>query len=407
MTQQDFGSAAPAEEHAQAEPDLTRFNAESPKPNRTRLYASLAIVFVAILTALWVGGNAMSSKIHKLIEERKEQQAESKANNKDTTGGRKNLDLASNLPVEPEPPEQVDLIVPAATPIPLAGNGAAQAHAPSGYAESKAMPDAKPVRPSMMLVGSNDTEAQTIEAVTQAVSAANGNQPANSTTAKKRSNSVQEEGGDSITSALTKTPQVRAAKLGNRDYLLARGGDIPCVVQKQILSNIPGTTSCLITENIYSDNGAVLLVEKGSKAEGSYSQGLKVGDVRLAVVWERIKTTNGVVIDIDSPSTDAVGAAGVPGWVDNKWVERIGAAFLLSIIQDAVTLEASKNGAGNNGNGNPAYGNSQSNVTKMSEKVLDSTIGIAPTIIKNRGELINIAVNRDVWFDQVYALKQK
>lgn len=408
---QDYGSAAPAEDTTQAEPDLTRFNAEPPKPKRTRLYVSLAFIFMAILAALWVGGHAMSAKLGKIIDERRERQAESKAENKDSVAARKNLDLGkpSNLPVEAAATAPAEQIVPAAEPIPLAGNGKPQSHSPSGYQQTQAGIDTKPSRPSMMLGSDSDTtEAQTIQAVTQAINSANGGQTAQtSTTKKQRSASVQDEAGDSLTSALTKTPQVRAAKLGNRDFLLARGGDIPCVLQKQILSNIPGTTSCLITENIYSDNGAVLLMEKGSKVEGSYSQGLKVGDVRLAVMWERVKTTNGVVIDLDSPSTDSVGAAGVPGWVDNKWMERIGAAFLLSIIQDAVTLEASKSGAGNNGNGYPAYGNSQSNVTKMSEKVLDSTIGIAPTIIKNRGELINISVNRDVWFDQVYAVNQK
>lgn len=200
---------------------------------------------------------------------------------------------------------------------------------------------------------------------------------------------------------VTSTAQSSAAKLGDRSVLLARGAFIPCVLETDLNSNVPGPVSCVATGHVYSDDGRAVLIEKGSRIQGEYRNTLKQGDTRISVLWNRIKTPDGVVVDVDSPASDGTGAIGVEGVVDEHWMKRIGAAFLLSVVQDVVQANTSRQGSGG------TTINTNNNAKSVAEKVLDSTINIPPTLYKNRGERLMVMVNRDLWFDGVYALEKK
>lgn len=117
------------------------------------------------------------------------------------------------------------------------------------------------------------------------------------------------------------------------------------------------------------------------------------------MVWERIKTTDGFVIDVDSGAADGVGTMGVGGFIDNHWSERLGAALLLSLIDDAVDIAIARQ----RGSGGTVYGNSTARSSKnVSQKVLNATINIKPTLSANRGARLMIYVSKDLWFDDVY-----
>jgi hypothetical protein len=105
-----------------------------------------------------------------------------------------------------------------------------------------------------------------------------------------------------------------ATRLTSRAMVLARGAYIGCVLETQLISNIAGFVSCIVSDNVYSDDGHVLLIERGSHVTGEYRSDSRQGDTRLFVLWNRIKTVHGVLIDIDSPGGDAVGGQGLPGY---------------------------------------------------------------------------------------------
>lgn len=201
----------------------------------------------------------------------------------------------------------------------------------------------------------------------------------------------------------TSTNASWADKLGDRNMILAKGSFIDCVLQTRIDSTLPGMTACVITRNIFSDNGKVLLVERGSVVTGEYQSALKEGQNRLFVLWTRIKTPNGVIINLDSPGTDSLGGAGVGGKVNYHFWKRFGAAMLLSMIDDGFAALANSQADGNTYN----YGNTSSAASDMASKTLDSTIKIPPTLYKNQGERINIFVARDLNFGGVYALRPR
>ena len=193
-----------------------------------------------------------------------------------------------------------------------------------------------------------------------------------------------------------------AGILYNRDYLLAKGAYIDCVLNTSMNSTVAGMTKCTLTRNIYSDSGTTLLLERGSEVTGEYQASLKQGQSRLFVLWDRIKTPNGVVIDLASPATDSLGAGGVSGYVETHFWKRFGGAMMLSLVDDLATYAAT-----NGGNTVNNFESSSDSAESMATEALKSTIDIPPTFYKNQGERVGIVVARDLDFSTVYQLKAK
>jgi type IV secretion system protein VirB10 len=201
------------------------------------------------------------------------------------------------------------------------------------------------------------------------------------------------------------TPRATAAMLGNRSLILPKGTAFTCALKTKLVSATSGLVGCQVQRNVYSGDGRTLLIERGSHMDGEYrSTAVRPGTVRVPVLWTRIRTPNGVTVDIESPGTGALGESGIDGYVDNRWVERIGAAMLLSLIDDSVKLIAS-NQVGNGGDGTVVLSSTTSSPSKLAEKVLDSTINIPPLIYQNQGAIVGIYVARDVDFSSVYELQ--
>lgn len=203
----------------------------------------------------------------------------------------------------------------------------------------------------------------------------------------------------------TRTGTRKAGMIGNRNFLLAKGSFIDCALQTRLDSTVPGMTACVITRSIYSDNGKVLLIERGSTVTGEYRANMRQGMARIAVVWSRIKTPNGVIIPLDSPGTDPLGGAGVPGYIDNHFWQRFGGALMLSLVDDVASgLTQSGGGSG----GSQFNLNSTGDATQnMAAEALKSTINIPPTLYKNQGEQVGIYVARDLDFSSVYDVAAK
>jgi type IV secretion system protein VirB10 len=205
-------------------------------------------------------------------------------------------------------------------------------------------------------------------------------------------------------------PKVRATMLGNRNLILPKGRTIDCSLATRVVSEVSGMAECTVASNVYSDNGRVLLLERGSQASGEYVAAMAVGQRRLFVVWTRIKTPTGVVINLDSPASDALGAAGLPGYIDNRWVDRIGAAVMLSLVQDAIAYAAAHDARGGGyAYGAPQWGfdNTRQTGDRMVNTILQQTIAIKPTLYKNQGDRASIYIARDLDFESVYALRNR
>ncbi|WP_416799132.1 type IV secretion system protein VirB10 [Ciceribacter azotifigens] len=192
----------------------------------------------------------------------------------------------------------------------------------------------------------------------------------------------------------------RAGTLGNRNFIVAMGTAIPCVLETAMSSDQPGFTSCVMNRDVLSDNGRVVLMEKGTQFVGEYRGGLQRGQKRLFVLWNRAKTPNGVIVTLASPATDALGRAGVNGHVDTHWWERFGSALLLSIVGDATSYANSRL------QDSDVDAESTTSAGKQAAAIaVEQSINIPPTLNKHQGELVSIFVARDLDFSGVYGLR--
>ncbi|PLZ01768.1 type IV secretion system protein VirB10 [Burkholderia sp. WAC0059] len=212
------------------------------------------------------------------------------------------------------------------------------------------------------------------------------------------------QGDSPLAQALTPTatPRVRAGFLGNRSLVLAEGAKIDCAGDTAFDSTQAGISTCTVTKNVYSDDGRVVLIERGAQINSEYRSNLAPGQTRVFVLAARIKTPEGVTIEIDSPAADALGRMGMSGYVNNHWGQRIGAAMLLGITQDAIGYLATRGG---NSNGSVVFENTQEQGNDMASRVLDSTINIPPTLTQNQGAEFTIVLARDLDFSSVYTLE--
>ena len=201
------------------------------------------------------------------------------------------------------------------------------------------------------------------------------------------------------------TPKVAASMLGSRSLTLPKGTAFTCALKTKVISATSGLVGCQVQRNVFSDDGRVLLIERGSHLDGEYRiASVRPGTVRIPVLWTRIRTPLGVTVDIDSPGTGQLGESGIDGYVDNRWSERIGAAMLLSLIDDSVKLII-QNQANESNADTIVLPSTTANTSKLAEKVLESTINIPPLIYQNQGGIVGIYVARDVDFSSVYELQ--
>ena len=205
------------------------------------------------------------------------------------------------------------------------------------------------------------------------------------------------------------TTRVTASMLGNRSLTLPKGTAFICALKTKVISATSGLVGCQVQRNVFGDDGRVLLIERGSHLDGEYRvASVKPGTVRIPVVWTRIRTPVGVTVDIDSPGSGSLGESGIDGYVDNQWGERVGAALLLSLIDDSVQMviqDQASRGDSNGQAGTVVLPSTTANTNKLAEKVLDSTINIPPLIYQNQGGIVGIYVAHDVDFSSVYELR--
>jgi type IV secretion system protein VirB10 len=204
-------------------------------------------------------------------------------------------------------------------------------------------------------------------------------------------------------------PESTAKLLANPDALLVRGTYIRCILETRIITDIPGFTSCIVTEPVYSINGRRLLLPRGSKLLGKYDSS-GIGRGRVGVIWDRVVTPNGYDITMSSPGTDQLGGAGHPGQYDAHWPSRIATAMLISMISDLFKYEGEKQGPkgtvitpSGTAYETPYQSNTARTVQSMADQAISESANRKPTVTINQGTQLNVYVAQDVDFSNVLA----
>jgi type IV secretion system protein VirB10 len=197
------------------------------------------------------------------------------------------------------------------------------------------------------------------------------------------------------------TPAVQAQVLPTRRMLLPKGAFLDCTLETALDSTLPGMTTCILATDAFSADGSVVLLERGTKLVGETRGQVRQGSARVYVLWTEARTSKGVVVPLASPGTDELGRAGLAGRIDRHFMERFGAAILVSVIDGVVQAGlASQRGSGSTVVVDP------SGSKDIMTEILRSTIDIPPTVVKPQGDRIQVLVARDLDFRSVYELRQ-
>lgn len=188
---------------------------------------------------------------------------------------------------------------------------------------------------------------------------------------------------------------------------------IPCVLQTAINSELAGLVVCEVPIDILGSTGNVVLLDRGTKIVGQIQNGLLQGQDRVFVVWTRAETPDHVIVTLNSPGSDELGRAGLPGAVDNHFWDRFGGALMLTLVQgglQAGVIEAAGFSGGSSNSTSQQATNSflysaQSNGQSVAATALQNSINIPPTLTKNQGDTVSLIVAHDLDFSSVYKLQ--
>jgi type IV secretion system protein TrbI len=192
-------------------------------------------------------------------------------------------------------------------------------------------------------------------------------------------------------------------------YILRTGYVIPAILISAMDSELPGTITAQVAQNVYdTPTGNYLLIPQGARLVGAYSSNVAYGQSRIFVAWQRIVFPDGTALDIGAmPGTDAEGEAGFNDKTNNHFVRIFGSALLMSAITAGVTWSQDHN-QNNNGNSNRVSASDalsealgQELGMTMSE-MIRKNLSIAPTLKIRPGYRFNILVVKDVVLTHPY-----
>ena len=194
---------------------------------------------------------------------------------------------------------------------------------------------------------------------------------------------------------------VSAKQLPHPALTVPAGEMIPATLETAINSELAGMARAITTRDIYALSGNKLLIPKGSTLVGQFNSSISQGQSRVFVVWNRLQLTSGVIVTLNSPSSDQIGRSGqAADYIDRHFFERFGTGALLSVL--------GAYGATGGVNGHDEYNsmaqyrmNVAGSFQQAANQSLQQDMQTKPTLQVNQGAMINVFVAHDLDFYHV------
>lgn len=191
---------------------------------------------------------------------------------------------------------------------------------------------------------------------------------------------------------------VQAKQLPHPTLTIPAGEMIPATLETAINSELAGMARAVTARDIYALEGNKLLIPKGSTLVGQFNSAVNQGQNRIFVVWNRVQLSNGVIVSLASPSTDAIGRAGSGAdYIDRHFFERFGTGTLLSVLGAYSALGGVKSQDEYNSLSQYRM-NIANSLQQAGNQTFTQDLGTRPTLQVNQGTLINVFVAHDLDF---------
>lgn len=229
----------------------------------------------------------------------------------------------------------------------------------------------------------------TMTAATVASASSNGH-AAPEAPAPSRADAHSQRTQEFARSTSAETVPVATAQRIELHNRIAQGKTLAATLETAISSDLPGKLRAIVGRDVWSEDGQQRLILRGSRLIGDYRAGLAHGQTRVFVIWTRLLQPDGTDIALGSPGTDDLGRAGLSGQVDRHFVERFGAALLLSVIGSSAVIAQ---------DGNSVVIDTSRSAAGVANDMLADSADIPPTVTVAQGAPVQVFVSRDLVFE--------
>ncbi|AYG66099.1 TrbI/VirB10 family protein [Rhizobium sp. CCGE531] len=178
-------------------------------------------------------------------------------------------------------------------------------------------------------------------------------------------------------------------------FILQAGSVIAAALITGIKSDLPGSITAQVTENVYdSPTGAHLLIPQGARLIGQYDSQVAFGQSRVLLVWNRVVMPDGTSIVLERlQGADPQGFSGLEDEVDYHWAQLFKAAVLSTLLgvgtqigsddQESEIAQAIRESA-------------QGTASNVGQQIVSRQLNIQPTLTIRPGFPVRVIVNRDL-----------
>lgn len=181
------------------------------------------------------------------------------------------------------------------------------------------------------------------------------------------------------------------------EYTISAGSNIPCALISGINTDLPGSITAQVTENIYDTaTGRYLLIPQGSRLIGKYDSVVTFGQYRVLLVWQRLMLPNGKSILLENmQGMDTQGYAGIRDGVDKHTPDLV-RGVVLSALLSATTMAATNNHDNKNDYKSSAGQGAAQAVLDTGSQITRKNLERQPTLTVKPGTLFMVMVHQDL-----------
>ncbi|MDC9811049.1 TrbI/VirB10 family protein [Rhizobium binxianense] len=178
-------------------------------------------------------------------------------------------------------------------------------------------------------------------------------------------------------------------------YVLQAGSVIAAALITGIKSDLPGSITAQVTENVYdSPTGSHLLIPQGSRLIGQYDSQVAFGQSRVLLVWNRVVMPDGTSIVLERlQGSDPQGFSGLEDEVDYHWGQLFKAAALSTLLGVGTQI-----GSDNEESeiAQAIRESAQGTASNVGQQIVSRQLNIQPTLTIRPGFPVRVIVNRDL-----------
>jgi type IV secretory pathway VirB10-like protein len=179
-------------------------------------------------------------------------------------------------------------------------------------------------------------------------------------------------------------------------YELLSGAIIPAALMTELNSDLPGRVIAQVTAPVFdSVTGRHLLIPQGARLIGAYDTGVRYGESRILLIWNRLILPNGWSINLQGmQGGDAGGASGLSDRTDHH-LDRLAVAIGLSAIVSVVATNAEGEYQDQRLRESVSDAAAQE-AARTGGRIIDREMSVRPTLRIRAGAPVRVLVTRDI-----------